>query len=75
MKEKRRDPRPHQTGGGAPWIKLEQRRSSRREPACERQIARSSLFDPVDAARKLETAFARMHERRQNGLPPDHIYL
>ncbi|MBV2150054.1 tetratricopeptide repeat protein [Sphingobium sp. AS12] len=41
----------------------------------ERQIAHSSLFDPVDAARKLETAFARMHERRQNGLSPDHIYL
>ncbi|WP_147373640.1 tetratricopeptide repeat protein [Hephaestia caeni] len=41
----------------------------------EYQIEHSSLFDPVDAARKLEAAFARMHERHQNGLPPDHIYL
>ncbi len=57
-------------------------RSFPRWPAAEavcaklkRSLETSSLFDPVDAARKLEPEYCAMHERHKQGLPPDHIYI
>jgi len=35
----------------------------------------SSLFDPVDMARKLESAYRAMHARWAEGLPSEHIRL
>lgn len=48
---------------------------ARTERKLSANIAGNTLFDPVQAARKLEAAFEAMHARRQAGLAPDHIYL
>jgi len=36
---------------------------------------RSALFDSEGFARKLESAYLRIHARWQSGLPPEHLYL
>ena len=38
-----------------------------------RQRVVSTLFDGVNFARKLESAFVYMHERARAGLPPEHF--
>ncbi len=50
-------------------------RLARIKATLKRNVASSTLFDPVDAARKLEAAYEAMYERSRAGLSADHIYL
>lgn len=41
----------------------------------QRQLLTTTLFDPVDAARKLEAAYVAAHQRQRDGQPPANIFL